>query len=103
MKLAMMHIFLNSHQEEDYQAFRQAFEKVYQYGVKELSVSPIREYGEYGEIYATLQVEEGKIQELLNFMSSDWDGPFDDCETNSFTAKVFDNHINSLYFQIPDD
>lgn len=103
MKLAMMHIFLNTHTDEDYEAFKTAFEKTKDYGVKELSISPIREYGEYGEIYATLQVEDDKVQTLLDFMSDGWDGTYDDCECNSFTSKVFDEHINSLYFQLPDE
>lgn len=103
MKLAMMHIFLTSYKEEDYNAFVKAFEAIKDYGIKELSVSPIRDYGQYGEMYATLQVEDDKVEEVLAFMSDGWDGPIDDCECNSFTSKVFDERINSLYFQLPDE
>ena len=103
MKLAMMHIFLNSYDENEYKAFKEAFQQIYQYGVQGLSVSPIREYGQYGEIYATMQIDENRLHELLDFMSDGWDGPEDDCQTNAFTAKVFDSHVNSLYFQLPDE
>lgn len=102
MKLAIMHIFLTTHQEEDYQAFCKSFNNVLNYGAKEYSLSPMREDGPYGEIYVTLQIDESHIQDLLKYMSSGWDGPEDDCECFAFNAKLFDNHIYSLYFQIPD-
>lgn len=103
MKLAMMHIFLVSYKEDDYNAFVEAFKQVKAHGVHSVSISPVRDYGEYGEVYATLQIEDDRIEEILAFMSDGWDGDCDDCQCNAFTSKVFESHINSLYFQLPDD
>lgn len=103
MKLALMHIFLNTHLTDDYEAFKDTFQQVYDHGVQSLSISPIREYGEYGELYVTMQIDEEYTQDLLDFMSDSWDGEMDDCMCTAFTSHVFDSHINSLYFQLIDD
>lgn len=103
MKLALMHIFLTTYEQSDVAEFKLALQQIQSYGASEISVSPVREYGSYGELYVTLKVDEQRIQDLLYFMSDSWDGPLDDCQCNAFTSKVFDSHINSLYFQLTDD
>ena len=102
MKLVNMHIFLENHQEETYENFIEACHQLKEYGVKECSISPMRDYGEFGEIYVTLQIDETRLSELLNFMSDAWDGPEDDCMTTSFTSNVFHKSINTIYFTMFD-
>lgn len=102
MTLGLLHIYLETHLENDYQAFCQHFKDVLNHGVKEYSISPVNEYGQYGEIYITLQIEPENIENMLQFMSDGWDGEPDDCFCTAFTSHVFDQHINSIYFQIPD-
>lgn len=102
MKLVNLHIYLENHQEEMYNDFTKACEGLKEYGVVECSISPMRDYGEFGEIYATLQIDETRLSELLNYMSDGWDGPEDDCMTTSFTSHVFHPSINTIYFTMFD-
>ena len=102
MKLVNLHIFLENHEETTYEAFKEACVSFKDHGVTEISVSPMRDYGEFGEIYVTLQMDETKLTELLNYMSDGWDGPEDDCMTTSFTANVFHDSINTIYFTMYD-
>lgn len=100
--LVNMHIFLESHTEEMYHDFCEAIKALLQHGALEVSVSPMREYGEFGEIYVTLQIDDLRINEILDYMSDAWDGPKDDCMTTSFTSHVFHPSINTIYFTMFD-
>ena len=53
MKLVNLHIFLENHEETTYEAFKEACVAFKEHGVTEISVSPMRDYGEFGEIYVT--------------------------------------------------
>lgn len=102
MKLAMMHIFLKNHQIETYQRLAEDLKRLESFKAKEISLSPMREDGPYAELYVTLKVDESYVEQMLAFISSDWDGRLDDCMCYSATAKIFNSDIDSLYFQIPD-
>lgn len=102
MTLANLHIFLETHDETSYNDFSKACEQLKEHGVFECSISPMREYGTYGEIYVTLQIDETRINEILTFMSDAWDGPEDECMTTSFTSNVFHPSINTIYFTLYD-
>ena len=98
MKLVNLHIYLENHEDETYEVFKKACESFKEHGVKEISVSPMRDYGEFGEVYLTLQLDENYLTELLDYMSDAWDGPEDDCMCTSFTSHVFHDSINTIYF-----
>lgn len=98
MTLANLHIFLETNDETTYNEFCKACEQLKEYGAYEYSVSPMRDYGTYGEIYVTLQIDENRLTELLKFMSDGWDDPEDECMATSFTSNVFHPSINTIYF-----
>ena len=103
MKLVNMHIYLCDYQEETYNAFKDACNAFIQYGVKEISVSPMRDYGEFGELYVTLQLDESYLTALLDFISDGWEGPEDDCMAVAFTSnRMFHETINTIYFTMYD-
>lgn len=51
------------------------------------------------EFYATSELEENEIDDLLSKLNNDWDGEKDDCQAYSFNTTMF--HPNCLLLTIP--
>ncbi len=102
MRLVNLHIFLEDHEESTYETFCKESEVLKEHGVIEMSVSPMRDYGNYGEIYVTLNIDETRLQELRNFMCDAWEGDEDECQAVCFFSNIYTKTINTIYFTMYD-
>ncbi len=51
------------------------------------------------EFYATSELEENEIDDLLSKLNNDWDGEKDDCQAYSFNTAMFHPNVYYLQFQ----
>ena len=51
------------------------------------------------EFYATSELEENEIDDLLSKLNNDWDGEKDDCQAYSFNTTMFHPNVYYLQFQ----
>lgn len=102
MKLVLIHVYLESNDPSSYQQFLNRSKALKDYATS-VSISPARDYGDMAEIYMTLEVEAQKIEPLLHFMSTCWEGEDGDYLCNNFTGKLYDDTIYSLHLEVIDD
>lgn len=98
---ALMHIFLQSPKPEVEASFNTSIQTVYQHGVTTMSISPMRDIGQFGEIYLTLEID--NLKELMAFLSSGWDETDEGrYETSYIFYQLYDENINSIYLTMID-
>lgn len=51
------------------------------------------------EFYATSDLSEDEIDDLLSKLNNDWDGASDDCQAYSFNTTMFHPNVYYLQFQ----
>lgn len=51
------------------------------------------------EFYCTGEMEEKDIHAFLEYLNSDFDGEWDDCDAYSFNTTMFHPHVYYLQFQ----
>lgn len=51
------------------------------------------------EFYATSELEENEIDDLLSKLNNDWDGEKDDCQAYSFNTTMFHPNVYYIQFQ----
>ena len=51
------------------------------------------------EFYATSDLSEDEIDDLLSKLNNDWDGENDDCQAYSFNTTMFHPNVYYLQFQ----
>ena len=51
------------------------------------------------EFYATSDLSEDEIDDLLSKLNNDWDGENDDCQAYSFNTTMFHPYVYYLQFQ----
>ena len=66
------------------------------------SYSPSREQPSLNgciEWYATADLSDQEINDLLDVLNNDWDGDHYDCDAYGFNTKMFDENVYYLQFQ----
>lgn len=66
------------------------------------SYSPSREQPSLNgciEWYATADLNDQEINDLLDVLNNDWDGDHYDCDAYGFNTKMFDENVYYLQFQ----
>ncbi len=104
MQKIIIRMVLNSEEETICEQMKEKLINKTSLNMQELSFSPMRPYArfaDYGELAISLRIEEDKLEELKNFLSSYWQGEYeDDIETDQIMADLFDEHVYYMNLQI---
>lgn len=68
-----------------------------------LSFSPSREQPTLFncvEWYATADIDESNLEDILNSLNNDWEGEAQDCQAYGFNTTMFHSNVYYLQFQI---